>query len=81
MGKFAWGYNINGGMRILTILFLENENSFLERETFVSDEGCADFATQIAWFTKLPGVEEVQPSELDPDSEWEKKDPHEGSYS
>ncbi len=81
MGKFAWGFNVSGGMRVLTILFLENENSPLDRETFVSKKDNDEFEIQIAWFRKLPGVEEVQPSQLDPNSEWEKKDYHEESYS
>jgi len=74
MGKFAWGYNVSGNTRVLTILFLEDENSFLERETYASDESNPDFTTQRAWFTELPGVKEVEPSELDPDSKWEEKE-------
>jgi len=73
MGKIAWGFNITGGKRILTILFLENESAFLDRETFVSKESDPSFRTQWAWLKKLPGLEEVQPSELDPDSKWEVK--------
>lgn len=74
MGKFAWGFNITGGKRILTILFLEKDGSVLDIETFVPKESDPSFRAQYAWFVKLPGVEEVQPSELDPNSTWEVKE-------